>query len=243
MERSWSRSGAGRRLGVCSIAAVIAATSLVLTVSPRVVFASCNPGRTPSHVTHMAGTALRPSTTATGIRAAILEYSPYVETNSTSTAWVMLTYNEVYYAQAGWWRRYLSPGNFARKVFTQWYLPGHPMITTEWTAHTLGTSTTYKVIYSVALHRYEMWDGDYERDFEPSTTAPNEDQVFGETQNYNDQMPGGTGAHVTFTSTLEQHSGSTTWYNVTAPVQALAPYGGSRPSSGRYEIWDTGCLQ
>jgi len=228
-----------RQFVIGSVAALLATVGLLSAPSPA--FASCNPGRAVFAVTNMAGTSVSPSTTPTGIMSNIDEYSPYVSVNSVSTAWVMLDRDGTWYAQVGWWRRYISPGVFKRVAFSQYYLPGLGMVTREGTTHAVGTSTAYKVTYDTGTQIMRMYDGTTVLDSATTTAVPNNDQVFGETKNHDDQMPGGTGAHVKFLYTYEQHSPSITWYTVNTPAQTVAPYGASHPSAGRYDIWDTGC--
>lgn len=74
------------------------------------------------------------------------------------------------------------------------------------------------------------------------SVTPAEYQVFGETHDWVDQMPGGTGTHVVFNNTnYFTGSGHTAHLSTSSITSAYSRYGHSGPSSGKYQIWETAC--
>lgn len=232
----------GRARGAALASALLVFQLVVASAIPQVVLGACATGRTHDSSARYVITAGDVSG-INGISSSILEYDPnYTGVNSTGTnASVMLvgTSGGTRWAQLGWLKSKLDGGVTRREVFVEFYLSSSQNYFQFWTAKSLGSSTWYEILYGspstwnffVAGTHYKTFTG---------TFTPSQYQVFGETHDYADQMPGGTSNHVTFTNT-QYFTGSGTTHWVTSSIQAVSPYGGSHPSTGRYDIWDTKC--
>lgn len=232
-------SVAASRVGRILVAIALAGAALVAV--PRAALASCDPPRAfDNSQWFWAGTSSFPAGLE-GVKADIEEYSPYVSVNSVSTAWVMLAKNTTRYAQVGWWRRYLSPGVFSRKTMIQWTDDAGQAFTQEYPAHTIGTFTTYKVLYDPATDTFSLWDGTTLLYSHFYAWVPNNFEIFGETHNRDDQMPGGTQAHLDFNQTFVKLGAN--WYSPGSSASATDPtiHGALLAHPTDYDIWDKAC--
>jgi hypothetical protein len=75
---------------------------------------------------------------------------------------------------------------------------------------------------------------------------PTQYQIYGETHNKADQMPGAVSNHELFLNTYSKHGG--VWWSLTSPMDTGGlvendpiNYGIARINSVDYEIWDKKC--
>jgi hypothetical protein len=172
-----------------------------------------------------------------GVKADVEEYAPYVMTGSVVSAWVMLARNTTRYAQVGWWKK----SGVLRRVFIQYTDDAGQKFTKEWSGHGIGSFTTYKVLYAPATDTFSLWDEStklYEHSY---AWVPNNFEIYGETHNRNDQMPGGTQAHMDFNNTFVKIGAN--WYSPGSSPTASDPtiHGASHPHPSDYDIWDKAC--
>jgi hypothetical protein len=172
------------------------------------------------------------------------EYDPYVSGDSgigTSMS-VLLALNTGVYAQIGW-NKHKSGSSFVREVFSDfrdgW---GHAYWNT-WSGQSVGTYTNYEVTFVSSTDHFLMWVNGSNYLNMGANWTPASYQVFSETQDTADQMPGGynSGSHAYFVST---------WYNNGSGW--LAPSGDTvhyytptsyaqKVGSQEYDTWDLKC--
>lgn len=134
------------------------------------------------------------SGTMYGVRADILNYSPWVYDPgewSVSTSWVMLsTQAGGRWAQVGW----LEKPYDARRTFVQFSVPNAPYFHHfEWQPEPVGQLTQYRVLYgypnSDSFSFYVNGNGVLSTNWPQYT--PDKAEVSGEVTSYANQMPGG----------------------------------------------------
>lgn len=232
---------ATRFAAVITLSTTIAVQALL--VSPWPVSASCNPGRSNVDGEYQAGTVGQPSPYPRGVKADILEYSPYFNSgNSVGSIMSVMLDNGPYWAQMGW-QKHQSGSTVKREVFVEhvdgfgsnyWY---------HWPQKSVGSTPTYKITFTASSKRFNYYiDGSLLAGLNANYT-PTRYEIFGETHNKMDQMAGGTGTHATFTNTYYTDSSTfSPWRSLTSDVHYYAPTSrASRVSSIRYDIWDLAC--
>jgi len=175
----------------------------------------------------------------TGISSSILEYDPfYTGFNTTGTnASIMLTLNDISkWAQLGWIKSKIDGGVVQREVFLELFFSSSDNTFQFWPAKPLDTATWYQIQWS-SPSTWDFFVGGTFYSRLTKTFTPQVYEVFGETHDAVDQMPGGVNKHVTFVNT--QYFPGPVF--VTSSIFTNPPYAASNPSTGRYEIWDTAC--
>ncbi len=222
------------------VAAIIATAAV-----PAPVRASCSPGRGTTGFGGFAGTQKTPAVTPDGVRVDTLEYSPYVNEGSEVTAWVMLVRlagTPNLYAQVGWYRSKDS-GVYDRSVFIQYTLSDGEKYTQHFPPATVGTYTTYKVDWSASTNTFRFFQEANVLRSAFLLWDPDTYEIYGETHQYGDQMPGGTGSHMVFDNTVYSVQGNSDWWGLGSPAGTNQDnwYGADRIDSSRYEVWDRAC--
>lgn len=222
--------------------AVVLATSTILG-SPAPVLAACNPGRGSTDGAYQAGTVGTPSPYPRGVRADVDEYNPYFASNSLagSLMSVMLS-NVPYWAQLGW-QKYKSGDTIRREIFIE-HVDGFGNNTwMHWPGRPVGSVTNYKITFDASIKRFNYYVAGSLYAGLNANYTPIRYEIFGETHNTQDQMPGGYSAHAKFVNTYYTSSSTwTPWLSLTSPVHYYAPTArAQRVSSVRYDIWDLGC--
>ncbi len=230
-----------RRVLAGVVSTALALQVLLLAASAEVALAACT-GRTPHDNAARQVNTSGSVSGITGISSSILEKDPvYTGYNSTGTfasdrlvSWS----SGAQWAQLGWTKSKLHTGVAERDVFVEFYLSVPQNYWQFWPAKTVGTSTWYEILYGspstfdfyVAGTHYKTFTGSF---------TPSQYQVFGETHDWEDQMPGLISSHETFVNT--QYFVGSTSYWVSSSLLYSSPFAGSHPSTGRYDIWDTAC--
>jgi hypothetical protein len=175
----------------------------------------------------------------TGISSSILEYDPYYTGfNATGTnASIMLTLNDISkWAQLGWMKSKIDGGVVRREVFLERFFSSSDNTFQFWPAKPLDTSTWYEILWT-SPSTWDFFVGGTFYSRLTKTFTPQLYEVFGETHDAVDQMPGGVNKHVTFVN--RQYFPGPVF--VTSSIFTNPPYAVSNPSTARYEIWDTAC--
>lgn len=226
-------------------AAALISTTFI-TGSPGTAFASCNPGRTHDAAARHVG-AMQSRSSLTGVKASIEQYNPYYsgDNNSGTNASVMLVKGSpTQWVQLGWLKSQLHPaGTTTRETFVEVFLSLENNRFYWWSADPVGNSTAYKILHNGSRDMTFYMNGSQIMTTNGAITQPTQYQIFGETHDKADQMPGGTGAHVTF-SASRYYTGA----GHSAVVVGVAPFnegstifGVSTDGNGSYDIWDKGC--
>lgn len=177
----------------------------------------------------------------TGISANIEQYNPaFTSGNGAGTnGTVMLTESShTHWVQLGWFKAVVA-GVVQRRSGANFGGNGQqPM---WFAARPIGESTPYEVL-AEANNQFNMFiNGTYVAAVTNSFT-PSIYEVFGETHDRMDQMPGGSGNHVAFLS-MQYHTGALHtphWATATFGTGDVTDYGFLNPSTSNGEIWDKG---
>lgn len=219
---------------------VVACSVLLAGASP--VRASCATGRPHDDGARYAITSSAISS-LTGVSASILEYDPsYSGYNDTGTNATIMLANSAgtRWAQWGWFKSQLqTPGTTRRQVGLEFYISASDNTFEFWPGRSIGSVTKYRLYYTSS--RYDFYLNDVGYSSHTGNPAPGQYQIFGETHDAADQMPGGYNAPETFTSAKYYTSSSHTSHTVTSAIHTQSIYGADHPSSGAYEIWDWAC--
>jgi hypothetical protein len=226
--------------------AIVIASAVALSVPSAVALsvpgstrAACDPNRASQSASFFAGTQRTPSTWPRAVRTGIREYSPFTESGSEVSAWNMLNNGGTKWSQTGWWK-----SNSGRWGFAQWTNNSGNWFTEFRTASTIGSTPTYETIYNVATADWIWKRNNVVLHTADALWQPKTVQVYGETHNRGDQMPGGTSYHVVFLSAQYILSNGTTWLSMGTNAGATDPtiHGAVKVDNARYEIWDKACV-
>jgi hypothetical protein len=188
---------------------------LAWTVLIRPVEASCNPGRSPANGTYQAGTVGVTNPYPIAVKADIEEYDPYVSGDSgigTSMS-VMLANGGTYWAQLGW-NKHKAGSGYVREVFAEQIDGYGNNIWQTWSGRTVGTYTNYEITFDQSNHHYQYYVAGTEYQSIGASWTPNNFQIFSETQDKADQMPGGYNTHAVFKDTYIMQHGSPGWTSI-----------------------------
>jgi hypothetical protein len=220
--------------------AVLTSCQLVMMSGASATLAACQPHRHHDTAARYAVT-LASKSSLTGVSASIEQYNPYYsEGNPTGTnATVMLT-NSTYtkWAQLGWYKSKIDGNVTKRESGAEFFLSISQNYFNWWAARPVGESTWYEILYEAP----STWNFFIRGNFVWSTTSsftPAIYEVFGETHDLDDQMPGETSNHVTFTGTNYFTGSGHTAHVVTSAITSEPQYGTLNRGSGVYDIWDT----
>jgi hypothetical protein len=232
-----------------SLAAAILSLSVLFTGSAQPAFA-CNPGRpVSSSPAGFAGTQRNSLTGLYGVKATLEVYpDSYVQgSGPRSWVWDMLTRPKnsstgwEYWAQAGW-ATLREPGWIYPPVgFVSWTDDaGHYYVLDDWNAATGDTWYTY---WAPSSKRFSFFRNSTLMKEVAGGWTPKGIQLYGETHNTNNQMPGDTNNHVTMSNAYYILQGETSWRTFASAAGSNndAWYGTSKISNSKYEIWDRYC--
>jgi hypothetical protein len=183
----------------------------------------------------------------TGVGAKIEEYSPFysAKNNAGTNASLMLfdrnTSFGIFWAQLGWSKSQIQTlGTTKRQVFVEWFFNGSP--TQEfWPGEPIGNMTKYEVYYSSPAY-YDFFMNDVliwsDSNF---YAAPVEYQLFGETHDAVDQMPGEPTNHLAWRDPRYYVGSAYTPHTMAGSVVDefhTGWFSWSHPSTSWYYIWD-----
>jgi hypothetical protein len=215
-----------------------------LSLGVTTVLASCMPARGP-HDTAARYVATQANITSlSGVSASITEYDPYYSgSNATGTnASFLLLGGTGQWAQLGWAKSKIT-GSLSRQSYLEFFRSPTDNNFQWFGARAIGHNTAYRINYTPP-DTYDflidgMWVSQWHGQFSPGTY-----QMFGETHDFVDQMPGGVNTHEVFSSSKYYTGSGHTSHTQTAGItnnDLPLQWGGTHPSSGRYEIWDKPC--
>jgi hypothetical protein len=190
--------------------ALLVAILVVGATVPAPTFAKCQPtGRANNHVAYFAGWYRNTvSGLWGGVYSNIKNYSPWVQSGTSTSAWVMLTLKTggINWAQVGW---YEEAGG-VRHTFTQW-TKNNTWYTNFYSPKPVNTYTYYTVLWD-NLPRWTFQVAGVTVGLVAASFSPDASQVMGEIHTLSSQMPGGSGSsnHEWFSDT---HVYSTQWIN------------------------------
>jgi hypothetical protein len=179
-----------------------------------------------------------------GVKADILELSPYYSgSNHAGTLSTVMLTNDAHskWAQLGWYKGKIQDGSTTtRQAALEWYTSSLTNIYYFFGSRAVQTQTEYEILYSGGTNGYFDFfvGGVYKAEFYGWT--PTEYQVFSETHDRADQMPG-------VSSNVETFRNSTYWtglnhstpHTITGAVSAdTRYYGGQNLGGGTYYAWD-----
>ena len=240
MAYSHRLTGARVRWRLASVLLALELASAMLVGSP--VLASCNPGRDHDNAARYAITAKTVSG-ITGVSASILEYNPYYSgSNGTGTnaTIMLLKRNPTQWGQLGWFKSKIDNGTIQRQVGVEYYISASDNRWYFWPGKTVGSTTPYKILYDAPV--WKFYASGVGLTFQSAIPAPTEYQLFGETHDLADQMPGGTGAHEKFTFGFYYTGAGHTSHVMTSAITTdTTYYGVKKVADGKYDIWDKAC--
>lgn len=155
---------------------------------------------------------------------------------------VMLAYNATYWGQFGW-NKHKSGSTFVREIFQEHRDGMGNDFWNTWAGKTVWTSTNYEITYNPSNKHLDYFvNGSQYSDLGTNWT-PNNYQVFSETQDLADQMPGNVTSHALLASTYVSLHGISGW---SAPsgdtVHFYSPTSyATKVGANEYDTWDTNC--
>jgi hypothetical protein len=211
------------------------------TMATGSALASCSFNRGVDHFTAHRVIAVQTVSGVTKVKSTISEYDPvYTAANTTGTnSTVLLSNSTSTWAQFGWFKsQIITPGVTARNSIAQMCnnCGGHP-VNNWWPAQPIGNQTIYEVDYGATGFGFYR-NGQLLITVGPSF-VPSNYQIFSETHDLQDQMPGGTVLNEFFR--FSQYFSAGGWHNAT-PIGTTEPYYGyNNPLGGGYDVWDKSC--
>lgn len=230
------RKRAGRRTRIWAAALAVA----MAVGEPSIVSASCAPPRLPHDTAarYVATTGM-PSG-LTGVHANIEQYDPYYSAYNgagTNMTLMLVGWNPTRWAQIGWFKMKVN-GVTIRESGTEFYLSPTQNYWTFYGSRPIGELTPYQITFT-APSTYAFYVSGTKVKEHTGTFTPSDYQMFGETHDRVDQMPGGTIAPASFRYAWYRKNGI--WYDMTGSITPHPYYGGSKTGPGVYDIWDLGC--
>lgn len=231
-----------RRAGIAILATSLLIQLTYSTIGAPFALATCT-GRSAHDTAARYAITSAAISQLTGVSASVTQYDPYYSgyngtgtnatvmlANSTATSW----------AQLGWFKSKLDGGVVKREDGLQYWVSPSNNYFKWFTSQPVGNSVWYEVLYEAPTTWNFFIGGTYVWGASGSFTS-DQYQIFGETHDYVDQMPGGTASHVVFlNSNYFTGSGHTAHY-VASIIHTDPQFGVSHPSTARYEIWDGAC--
>jgi hypothetical protein len=234
--------GFGRRIR--QLATGLAAAVLASGLAATPVSASCIPPRNPPPEDSAARYVITSSmlTGVNGLQATISHYDPYLTghngTGTNMSLMLLSRHATDSWAQWGWLKGTINTGSITRETWYQLWIDGSHYINQFFGPEPSG-SNSYRLLYNAASGYYYFYRNNTIIDYQPRSYVPNAYQIFGETHDVWDQMPGGASSKAQFLST--QYRVGTTWSYVNTSINPDPLFGGTHPSTGRYDIWDNRC--
>lgn len=242
--RAQSRLTSDRSVRAVAVAAILA-VSVSIGAPPQSALASCSPPRDHDTNAYQAGVVGQPDPYPDGVQAVTDEYNPYYTgSNPTGSLMsVMLDHGTQMWAQVGWIKHKVS-GNVRREVFIEHVDGFGNNDFMFWTQKPVGSTTNYKITYDPSNGRFSYYVAGSNYAGMNSNTAirPTRWEIFGETHDGADQMPGGTNAHAKFRSAKISLHGSSVWSSANGTVHYNGtPYNKASGSLGSFDVWDVKC--
>ncbi len=234
-----------RHLGAIATAIILVGSG-ELGPFANVAQASCNPNRSRLDGAYQAGVVGQPSPYPDGVTARTDEYSPYYTGNNhTGTLMsVMIDKGLTMWAQVGWDYHVNNQGSKKRQIFVEHVDGLGNNLWFYWAANPVGSTTTYKITFDASNHHFHyLVDGsEYANLGASGSLTPTRWEIFGETHDQADQMPGGTSSHAKFRSAKTRLHGSSIWSDANGTVHANgSPLNGASGLLGSFDIWDAKC--
>jgi hypothetical protein len=202
--------------------------------------ASCNPGRSHDNTARYVST-IGSVSGINGISANILELDPYYSgSNGTGTNSTIMLTNSSYsqWAQLGWFKSKIDGGTVKREAGLEFYLGSSQNYYRWFGSKQVQTQTWYEILFESGQNFNFFVGGSYVANF--SGFTPSIYEIFSETHDLADQMPGTTSNVETFTSsTYFTGANHGTPHTVTSGVSYNSTYyGGANMGGGTYYAWD-----
>lgn len=194
------------------------------------------------------------STTINGVQASIWNYSPWVDPANSGSyvyAWVMLTVDHGYgvdapLVQNGW----VEFPYGVRHTMLMWHSVGGGFSATYADPpKALKTYTNYEIFRSGGNFNFYV-AGSYQYST-PALFTPTEAQIYGETQSFRSQMPGGHASSYDYEDLFGSQYFTNAWHYFMpgATVHTVDQngydyslyFGHTAPSGGNLSIWDWDC--
>jgi len=227
-----------------------AITALTVISSPSASSATgggdgCNPHRTNDENNYTVGLQRYYGVTATGVRAQIYNYSPYVynELAQETTVWVMLgNFSTGRYAQIGWWEDW----NGTRNTFTEYGQNGSIPTTNWYPPFPINAQKWYKMVFDPDVNGYYFYANSELYQFSTNLGIhPDGVENYSEIHTRASQMPGGSLNSETFYGAEGRIHGGV-WGDFNGYVDEQYTFTDSIPSNGEiasYLVsWDTACV-
>jgi hypothetical protein len=212
------------------IAAVVAVVSLI--AAPQPAAAACSPtGRGTAGFAGYAGTQGSVSG-VNDVASSIREYMPYVYPGSQVSQWVMLNNGGTEWAQVGAYQDVTTHYTFEQHTDNS----GHYY--TNWWSYNGAGYNGYEVSFNASTHVFGFYRNGSILTSSTQLWNPGSYQLYGETHDQSDQMPGGYNNHSVFIYATYNH---TTSVSSAAGTNQSTWYGATKVGAGDYEIWDKAC--
>ena len=234
-----------RQFRALSAAALAAAMTLVL--GPRLVAASCTPGRSPHDNVARHDGLSRGVAALDGINAYLGQYDPYysAQNGAGTNASVMLVKffsGGTNWAQLGWIKSKPNGVSVTRQTFVEFFVEGVQNTFRYFTAPAPPNTTKYEIYYEAPNTWTFYQDNTLLTQFS-SSWAPGNFEAFGETHDLVDQFPGDSSHRVQFGS-VTYYTGSTYTphtSNGDAFPSEYTDFKITNPNPGQYFVWDAKC--
>lgn len=235
ISNSWTRI---RKVGIVALMlggllGVVGAPSTVLAYQ-----ASCNPGRSHDNGARRVITS-GVVTGINGVSSNILELDPYYSgVNGTGTNSTIMFANQPgsQWVQLGWFKSKIDGGITKRESGMQVVVGSNYFV--WFGSRPVQTRTWYEILYEGSSYNFFV-GGSYVAT--SSAFAPYSYQMFSETHDFADQMPGTSSNVETFTSSVYfTGSGHSQSHYMSGSMNSdSAYYGGQSLGSGTFYAWDT----
>lgn len=214
-------------------------TSASTHVTPAFV-ASCNPGRSHDSTARYVVT-MGTVSGINGISANILELDPYYSgSNGTGTNSTIMLTNSSYsqWAQLGWFKSKIDGGTVKREAGLEFYLGPSQNYFQWFGSKQVQTQTWYEILFESGQQFNFFVAGSYVANY--SGFTPSVYEIFSETHDLADQMPGTTSNVETFrSSTYFTGASHGTQSTVTSGISYNSTYyGGQNLGGGTYYACD-----
>lgn len=219
--------------------AVLIATVSAPTIALAIV-GSCNPGRSHDNAARYVITTGTVSG-INGVSSNILELDPYYSgNNGTGTNSTIMLVNTAHskWAQLGWFKSKIqAPPQIRRSAGLEFYLSSSQNYFQWFGPRSVQTQTWYEILEDTNNFDFFV-GGSYVATY--SGFTPGEYQMFGETHDLADQMPGVSSNVETFRqSTYWTGANHSTQHTITSGVGYDSRYyGGQNLGGGTYYAWD-----
>lgn len=240
--RSSRISDLSRRALLPSVMATVLALVSAMAMSQLTwaIVGSCNPNRSHDNVARYVLTT-GVVTGINGLSANILELDPYYSgSNGTGTNATIMLVNTTHskWAQLGWFKSKIANGStIKREAGLEFYLGSSQNYFQWFGSKAVQTQTWYEILYDT--NKFDFFvGGSFVATY--SGFTPGEYQMFGETHDLADQMPGVSSNVETFRQSIYWTGANhNTQHTITSPISTdTRYYGGQNLGGGTYYAWD-----